>query len=89
MLAIFASACVAAYEAVARLINPQDVTHLGALPAAGAVGFIGNWLAASIRNRWLTHLVDSVQGRRGERRMGAEVARERVEVDLAPERLGA
>ena len=51
VLAIFASACVAAYEAIARLINPQAVTHLGALAAAGAVGFIGNWLAALIRTR--------------------------------------
>jgi cation diffusion facilitator family transporter len=51
VLAIFVSACVAGYEAIARLVHPEDVTHLGALAAAGAVGFIGNWLAARIRTR--------------------------------------
>jgi cation diffusion facilitator family transporter len=51
VLAIFVSACVAGYEAIARLVHPEDVTHLGALAAAGAIGFIGNWLAARIRTR--------------------------------------
>jgi cation diffusion facilitator family transporter len=51
VLAIFVSACVAGYEAVDRLINPQDVHHLGALAAAGAVGFVGNWIAAIVRSR--------------------------------------
>jgi cation diffusion facilitator family transporter len=51
VLAIFASACVAGYEAVHRLIEPTDVGHLGALAAAGAIGFAGNWLAALIRTR--------------------------------------
>jgi cation diffusion facilitator family transporter len=51
VLAIFASACVAGYEAVARLIDPRDVEHLGALAAAGALGFAGNWLAAIVRTR--------------------------------------
>jgi cation diffusion facilitator family transporter len=49
--AIFASACVAGYEAVARLIDPRDVHALGALAAAGAIGFGGNWIAAAIRSR--------------------------------------
>jgi cation diffusion facilitator family transporter len=49
VLAIFVSACVAGYEAIARLVHPEEVTHLGALAAAGAIGFIGNWLAARIR----------------------------------------
>ena len=49
--AILVSACVAGYEAVARLITPADVDHLGALAAAGAIGFAGNWLAAVIRAR--------------------------------------
>jgi cation diffusion facilitator family transporter len=49
--AIFVSACVAGYEAIARLISPADVHHLGALAAAGAVGFAGNWIAAAIRTR--------------------------------------
>jgi cation diffusion facilitator family transporter len=49
VFAIFVSACVAAYEAVARLIEPQDVEHLGALAAAGLIGYAGNWLAAIVR----------------------------------------
>ena len=51
VLAIFVSAGVAGYEAVHRLIEPTDVGHLGALAAAGAVGFAGNWIAALIRTR--------------------------------------
>lgn len=51
VLAIFASACVAGYEAVHRLIDPADVGHLGALAAAGAIGFVGNWMAALVRTR--------------------------------------
>ena len=49
--AIFVSACVAGYEAVARLIDPRDVEHLGALAAAGVIGFAGNWIAALVRTR--------------------------------------
>ena len=49
--AIFVSACVAGYEAVNRLVNPQHVGHLGALALAGAIGFLGNWVAASVRTR--------------------------------------
>ena len=51
VLAIFVSAAVAGYEAVLRLIDPREVEHLGALAAAGAVGFAGNWLAAVVRTR--------------------------------------
>jgi cation diffusion facilitator family transporter len=51
VLAIFISACVAGYEAVDRLIDPRDVEHLGPLAAAGALGFVGNWLAAIVRTR--------------------------------------
>jgi cation diffusion facilitator family transporter len=51
VLAIFVSACVAGYEAIHRLIEPADVTHLGALAVAGAIGFVGNWIAALIRSR--------------------------------------
>jgi cation diffusion facilitator family transporter len=58
VLAIFISACVAGYEAIHRLIEPTDVGHLGSLAAAGAVGFIGNWIAAHIRTR-AGHLLDS------------------------------
>jgi cation diffusion facilitator family transporter len=49
--AIFISACVAGYEAVARLIDPRDIEHLGALAAAGVIGFAGNWIAALVRTR--------------------------------------
>ena len=51
MAAIFVSACVAGYEAVARLIDPRDVEHLGALAVAGVIGFAGNWIAALVRTR--------------------------------------
>ncbi|MCW2924613.1 MAG: cation diffusion facilitator family transporter [Thermoleophilia bacterium] len=48
---IFVSACVAFYESIRRLIGPQDIHHLGALAAAGVVGFVGNELAARVRTR--------------------------------------
>jgi cation diffusion facilitator family transporter len=51
VLAIFASACVAGYEAIDRLIDPKEVERLGALAAAGVLGFAGNWWAALIRGR--------------------------------------
>jgi Co/Zn/Cd efflux system component len=57
---IFFSACVAAFQAVDRLINPQEIDHLLALGLAGAVGiallataavvFAGG-AAASLRRR--------------------------------------
>jgi cation diffusion facilitator family transporter len=49
VLAIFVSACVAFVEAVNRLINPQSISHLGVLAAAGVVGFVGNEVAAQVR----------------------------------------
>jgi cation diffusion facilitator family transporter len=51
VLAIFVSACVALYETIVRLVNPQPLSHLGALAAAGVVGFLGNELAAQVRLR--------------------------------------
>jgi cation diffusion facilitator family transporter len=51
VLAIFISACVAAYEAVVRIIEPEAPEHLLALALAGAIGFLGNLGAASIRTR--------------------------------------
>jgi cation diffusion facilitator family transporter len=48
---IFISACVAAVEAVDRLINPQHIDHLGVLALAGVIGFVGNEIAARIRLR--------------------------------------
>src|SRR3954465_5590919 len=44
--AIFISACVAGFEAVRRLIDPTPPDHLWALAAAGAIGFVGNHIAA-------------------------------------------
>lgn len=49
--AIFISACVAGYEAVARLIDQRAPDHLVALAVAGAIGYLGNWVAARIRSR--------------------------------------
>jgi len=51
VLAIFASACVVAYEAILRLIDPHPPDRLFALALAGAIGFIGNYIAAIIRSR--------------------------------------
>jgi len=49
--AIFISACVAAYEAILRLIHPSTPGHLLVLALAGEIGFAGNWLAALVRSR--------------------------------------
>lgn len=49
VLAILVSACVALYETVLRLIEPQELSHLWVLAAAGAVGFVGNEIAARVR----------------------------------------
>ena len=51
VLAIFVSACVALVETILRLIHPEHLSHLGVLAAAGAVGFIGNEIAAQVRGR--------------------------------------
>jgi cation diffusion facilitator family transporter len=47
--AIFISACVAAIEAVSRLIHPSAPSHLGILALAGVIGYAGNFIAARIR----------------------------------------
>jgi hypothetical protein len=46
VLAIFISACVAGVFAVEKLISPHAPDHLLALGIAGAVGFVGNEIAA-------------------------------------------
>jgi cation diffusion facilitator family transporter len=48
---IFISACVALVESIDRLVHPRTISHLGALAAAGVVGFVGNEAAAWIRLR--------------------------------------
>jgi cation diffusion facilitator family transporter len=40
---------VALYETIMRFIHPQEINHLWALAAAGAIGFLGNELAAQVR----------------------------------------
>ncbi|MFI7542846.1 cation diffusion facilitator family transporter [Actinoplanes sp. NPDC049599] len=46
---IAASAVFAGYEAVRRLLHPQDLTHLGYVAAAGLLGFAGNEIVARYR----------------------------------------
>jgi cation diffusion facilitator family transporter len=46
---ILASAVLAAYEAIDRLLNPREVEHLVAVGAAGVIGFIGNEVVARYR----------------------------------------
>lgn len=48
---IFLSALVALYQTIQRFIEPQQLSHLWALAAAGVVGFVGNEIAAYIRYR--------------------------------------
>jgi cation diffusion facilitator family transporter len=51
VLTIFASASVAAFEAIDRLIHPQHLDYLVPLAVAGLIGFVGNELAARVRLR--------------------------------------
>lgn len=48
---ITASAVIAAWEAVDRLLNPRAVEHVWVLLAAGLIGFVGNELVAMYRIR--------------------------------------
>jgi cation diffusion facilitator family transporter len=48
---IFLSACVAGYESIKKLIDPQPVTHLWWVAAAAIVGFAGNEAVAVFRMR--------------------------------------
>lgn len=49
--AIFVSACVAMVASIQRLIDPRPLEGLIVLAGAGAVGFVGNEIAAVIRKR--------------------------------------
>lgn len=49
LLVMAASAVLAAWTAIERLIQPQSMSHLGWLAAAGLVGFAGNELVARYR----------------------------------------
>ena len=51
LLMIAASAVLAAYESISRLINPQPITNIPIVIAAGFIGFAGNELVALYRIR--------------------------------------
>jgi cation diffusion facilitator family transporter len=51
VLTIFASASVAGFEAVERLLHPRQLEYLLPLAAAGLIGFFGNEIAARVRLR--------------------------------------
>lgn len=48
---VAASAIVAAWQSIDRLLNPQPIEHLGWLIAAGFIGFVGNEAVAIYRIR--------------------------------------
>jgi cation diffusion facilitator family transporter len=48
---ILLSAIVAGWQAVDRLINPREISFLGAVALAGIVGFVGNEVVAVFRIR--------------------------------------
>ncbi|WAL69060.1 cation diffusion facilitator family transporter [Amycolatopsis cynarae] len=49
LLVMFASAVLAAWTAIDRLLHPRDMTALGWVAAAGLVGFLGNEIVARYR----------------------------------------
>jgi cation diffusion facilitator family transporter len=49
VVAIAASAILAGYESIHRLLDPVDVRYLGAVAGASVIGFIGNELVARYR----------------------------------------
>src|SRR5262249_48943729 len=51
VLTILASAIIAGYESIQRLLEPQGVSHLWAVVAASVVGFLGNEAVAIFRIR--------------------------------------
>jgi cation diffusion facilitator family transporter len=51
VLAIFVSACVALWQSIERLIDPEPLSHLWVLAGAGMLGFVGNEIAAYVRLR--------------------------------------
>jgi cation diffusion facilitator family transporter len=51
VLAIFISALVALGQTIERFVNPRTLSHLWLLAAAGAIGFLGNEIAAQVRLR--------------------------------------
>ncbi|MGI8476604.1 MAG: cation diffusion facilitator family transporter, partial [Thermomicrobiales bacterium] len=51
VLIIFFSACVAGFESVRKIIDPQPVSHLWWVVAAALIGFVGNEGVAILRIR--------------------------------------
>jgi cation diffusion facilitator family transporter len=51
VLTVLATAIVAGYESIQRLLHPQDISHLWAVIAASIVGFLGNEGVAIFRIR--------------------------------------
>ncbi|WP_264176053.1 cation diffusion facilitator family transporter [Agilicoccus flavus] len=51
VLMIALSSAMAAWQAVDRLLHPQDVSYLWAVAGAGVIGFVGNELVARFRIR--------------------------------------
>ncbi len=51
LLMIAASAALAAYESISRLVNPQPISNIPILIAAGFIGFLGNETVALYRIR--------------------------------------
>ena len=51
LLMILASAALAAYESITRLVNPVVITNIPLVIAAGVIGFAGNELVALYRIR--------------------------------------
>jgi len=51
VLTILASAIVAGYQSIERLLHPQEISHVGEVIAASIVGFLGNEAVALFRIR--------------------------------------
>jgi cation diffusion facilitator family transporter len=51
LLMIAGSAVLAAYESISRLVNPQPITNIPIVLAAGVIGFLGNEAVALYRIR--------------------------------------
>jgi cation diffusion facilitator family transporter len=51
IFAMLASAGLAAYESINRLLQPQEIHHLGVVAAASLIGFAGNEMVAMFRIR--------------------------------------
>src|SRR6266480_4701041 len=49
VLTVLASAIIAGYESIERLLHPQDISYLWAVMAASIIGFLGNEAVAIFR----------------------------------------